>query len=176
MWWDKRQEYYDEPWGGNEDLHNDGCLGIFFWLVLSGVVCFFLGSCKTEYVPIETVKTEYHHTRDSIHHTDSIIKETQLTIMQLDSEAMAQYGIKLENAEKAWLVLQKELESKIRKLMEHKTDSFIKTDTIRVPIPVVTNKVRWQDKAAYIGVGLVISLIIIVVIFIVKWLLARRLI
>jgi hypothetical protein len=43
-------------------------------------------------------------------------------------------------------------------------------------MPVVTNKVRWQDKVAYIGVGLVISLIIIVVIFIVRWLLARRLI
>lgn len=176
MWWDKRQEYYYDPYGGNEDLHNDGCLSMFFWLVVSGLVCFFMGSCKTEYIPIETVKTEYHHTRDSIHHTDSIIKETQLTIMQLDSEAMAQYGIKLENAEKAWLVLQKELESKIKKLMEHKTDSFIKTDTIRVPYPVVTNKVRWQDKAAYIGLGIVISVFIIVVIFVVRWLLARRLI
>ena len=175
MWWD-RQDYYYDPYGGNEDLHNDGCVGIFFWLVLSGIVCFFLGSCKTKYVPIETVKTEYHHTRDSIHHTDSVIREKQVTIMQLDSEAMAQYGIKLESAEKAWLVLQKELESKIRKLMEHKTDSFIETDTIRVPVQVVTNKVRWQDKAAYIGLGIVMSVFIIVVIFIVRWLLARRLI
>ena len=177
MWWDKREEYYYDPYGGNDDLHNDGCVGIFFWLVLSGIVCFFLGSCKTEYVPIETVKTEYHHTRDSIHHTDSIIKETQLTIMQLDSEAMAQYGIKLQNAEKAWLVLQKELESKIRKLMEHKTDSFIETDTIRVPVPVVTEKkMRWQDKAAYIGLGIVISLVIIIVVIMVRWLRARSLV
>ena len=175
MWWD-RQDYYYDPYGGNEDLHNDGCVGIFFWLVLSGIVCFFLGSCKTKYVPIETVKTEYHHTRDSIHHTDSVIREKQVTIMQLDSEAMAQYGIKLESAEKAWLVLQKELESKIRKLMEHKTDSFIETDTIRVPVQVVTNNLRWQDKAAYIGLGIVMSVFIIVVIFIVRWLLARRLI
>ena len=44
MWWDKRQEYYYDPYSGNEDLHNDGCLPIFFWLILSGVVCFFLGS------------------------------------------------------------------------------------------------------------------------------------
>ena len=162
MWWNKRQEYYDDPWGGNEDLHNDGCLPMLVWWLAAGLVCALIGGCKTKYVPIETVKTEYHHTRDSIHHTDSIIKETQLTIMQLDSEAMAQYGIKLENAEKAWLVLQKELESKIKKLMEHKTDSFIKTDTIRVPYPVVTNKVRWQDKVAYIGTGIFISLVIII--------------
>ena len=135
-----------------------------------------LTGCKTEYVPIETTKTEIHHTRDSVHHTDSIIKEKQVTIMQLDSEAMAQYGIKLENAEKAWLVLQKELESKIRKLIEHKTDSFIKTDTIRVPYPIVTNVIKWRDKAAYIGLGFVVSVFIIVVIFIVRWLLARRLV
>ena len=52
----------------------------------------------------------------------------------------------------------------------------IKVDSVRVPMPVVTNKVRWQDKAAYIGLGLVISVFIIVVIFVVRWLLARRLI
>jgi hypothetical protein len=44
-------------------------------------------------------------------------------------------------------------------------------------MPVVTEKqMRWQDKAAYIGSGLVISVFIIVVIFIVRWLLARRLV
>ena len=145
----------------NNPLNNNGgCLGQVLWLAVAVAVCFLMGGCKTKYVPIETVKTEYHHTRDSIHHTDSIIKETQLTIMQLDSEAMAQYGIKLENAGKAWLVLQKELESKIKKLMEHKTDSFIVTDTIRVPVPVVTNKVEWKDKIAYIGIGLIISFFI----------------
>ena len=37
--------------------------------------------------------------------------------------------------------------------MEHKTDTFLKTDTIRVPVSVITNKVRWQDKAAWAGVG-----------------------
>jgi hypothetical protein len=53
----------------------------------------------------------------------------------------------------------------------------IKVDSVRVPMPVVTEKkMRWQDKAAYIGVGIVISVFIIVVIFIVKWLLARRLV
>lgn len=153
MWWNERQEYYHDPYGGNEDLHKDGCGSIVLWIVVIGAVCALLGSCKTEYVPIETVRTEYHHTRDSIHHTDSVFKEKQVTVMQLDSEAMAQYGIKLESAEKAWLVLQQEMESKIKKLMEHKTDTFLKTDTIRVPVPVVTNKVRWQDKAAWAGVG-----------------------
>ncbi len=163
MWWNERQEYYYDPYGGNEDLHKDGCGVIVLWVVI-GALCAMLGSCKTEYVPIETVRTEYHHTRDSIHHTDSVFKEKQVTVMQLDSEAMAQYGIKLESAEKAWLVLQQEMESKIKKLMEHKTDTFLKTDTIRVPVPVVTNKVRWQDKAAWAGVGVlgVLGLLVII--------------
>ena len=176
MWWNERQEYYYDPYGGNEELHKDGCGVIVLWVVI-GALCALLGSCKTEYVPIETVKTEYHHTRDSIHHTDSVIREKQVTIMQLDSEAMAQYGIKLESAEKAWLVLQQEMESKIKKLMEHKTDTFLKTDTIRVPVPVVTEKkMRWQDKAAYIGLGIVISLVIIIVVIMVRWLRARSLV
>ena len=152
MWWNERQEYYYDPYGGNEELHKDGCGVMVLWVVI-GALCAMLGSCKTEYVPIETVRTEYHHTRDSIHHTDSVIKEKQVTIMQLDSEAMAQYGIQLEAAEKAWLVLQQEMESKIKKLTEHKTDTFLKTDTIREAVPVITNKVRWQDKAAWAGVG-----------------------
>ena len=39
----------------------------------------------------------------------------------------------------------------------------IKTDSVRVPYPVVTEKkMRWQDKAAYIGTGIFISLVIII--------------
>ena len=52
----------------------------------------------------------------------------------------------------------------------------IRVDSIRVPMPVVTNKMRWQDKAAYIGLGIVISLVIIIVVIMVRWLRARSLV
>ena len=118
-----------------------------------------LTGCKTEYVPIETTKTEIHHTRDSVHHTDSIIKEKQVTIMQLDSAEMAKYGIKLANAERAWLVMQKELENRIKMLSEHKTDTFVKNDTISVPYPVERKQTAWERTMQNVGK---ISLIILV--------------
>lgn len=171
----ERHEYYEDPWGGNEDLHRDGCLPMLIWGIVAAIVCALIGGCKTQYIPIETVKTEIHHTRDSVHHTDSIIKEKNTTIMQLDSAAMAKYGIKLEKAEKAWLVMQKELENKIKMLSEHKTDTFIKVDSVAVPYPIVTNKVRFIDKLGYVGLGVIIAFTLTCVLLIVIWLISRLL-
>ena len=161
MWWDKRQEYYYDPYGGNEDLHNDGCLSMFFWLVVSGLVCFFMGSCKTKYVSIP----EYHEVIVNKHDTlvtrDSIYEKDSIYIVK-NGDTVTAYRDRIYYRDR-W-----------RDKIVYR-DS-IKTDSVRVPMPVVTNKMRWQDKAAYIGLGLVISVFIIVVIFVVRWLLARRLI
>ena len=161
MWWDKRQEYYYDPYSGNEDLHNDGCLSMFFWLVVSGLVCFFMGSCKTKYVTVP----EYHEVIVNKHDTlvtrDSIYEKDSIYIVK-NGDTVTAYRDRIYYRDR-W-----------RDKIVYR-DS-IKTDSVRVPLPVVTNKMRWQDKAAYIGLGLVISVFIIVVIFVVRWLLARRLI
>ena len=161
MWWDKRQEYYYDPYSGNEDLHNDGCLSMFFWLVVSGLVCFFMGSCKTKYVSVP----EYHEVIVNKHDTlitrDSIYEKDSIYIVK-NGDTVTAYRDRIYYRDR-W-----------RDKIVYR-DS-IKTDSVRVPLPVVTNKMRWQDKAAYIGLGLVISVFIIVVIFVVRWLLARRLI
>ena len=161
MWWDKRQEYYDEPWGGNEDLHNDGCLSMFFWLVVSGIVCFFLGSCKT-YIPVPEYHNVYVEKHDTLVTRDSIFQKDSVYMwMQGDTVWMEKYSVLYKDRWKVRIVYR---------------DS-IRVDSIRVPMPVVTErKMRWQDKVAYIGLGLVMSVFIIVVIFIVRWLLARRLV
>ena len=161
MWWDKRQEYYYDPYSGNEDLHNDGCLSMFFWLVVSGLVCFFMGSCKTKYVSVP----EYHEVIVNKHDTlvtrDSIYEKDSIYIVR-SGDTVTAYRDRIYYRDR-W-----------RDKIVYR-DS-IKTDSVRVPMPVVTNKMRWQDKVAYIGLGLVISVFIIVVIFVVRWLLARRLI
>lgn len=88
------------------------------------------------YVPVKEVETVYKTNTDTIIKTDSIIRETERIVMQLDSQAMAQYGITLSNAERAWLVREKELENKINMLLEKKADTLIVRDTIPVPYPV----------------------------------------
>ncbi len=152
MWWDKRQEYYDEPWGGNEDLHNDGCLSMFFWLVVSGIVCFFLGSCKTKYVSVPEYHNVYVEKHDTLVTRDSIYQKDSVYMwMQGDTIWKEKYSVLYKDRWRDKIVYR---------------DS-IRVDSIRVPMPVVTErKMRWQDKAAYIGLGFVISLFMIIVLVI----------
>ncbi len=148
MWWDKRQDYYDEPWGGNEDLHNDGCLSMFFWLVVSGIACFFLGSCKTKYVSVPEYHNVYVEKHDTLVTRDSIYQKDSVYMwMQGDTIWKEKFSVLYKDRWRDKIVYR---------------DS-IRVDSIRVPMPVVTNKVRWQDKAAYIGLGFVISLFMIIV-------------
>lgn len=151
MWWDKRQEYYDEPWGGNEDLHNDGCLSMFFWLVVSGIVFFFLGSCKT-YIPVPEYHNVYVEKHDTLVTRDSIYQKDSVYMwMQGDTIWKEKFSVLYKDRWRDKIVYR---------------DS-IRVDSIRVPMPVVTEKkMRWQDKAAYIGLGFVISLFMIIVLVI----------
>jgi len=152
MWWDKRQEYYDEPWGGNEDLHNDGCLSMFFWLVVSGIVCFFLGSCKTKYVSVPEYHNVYVEKHDTLVTRDSIYQKDSVYMwMQGDTIWKVKFSVLYKDRWRDKIVYR---------------DS-IRVDSIRVPMPVVTErKMRWQDKAAYIGLGFVVSLFMIIVLVI----------
>ena len=162
MWWDKREEYYYDPYGGNDDLHNDGCVGIFFWLVLSGIVCFFLGSCKTKYVSVPEYHNVYVEKHDTLVTRDSIYQKDSVYMwMQGDTVWKEKYSVLYKDRWRDKIVYR---------------DS-IRVDSIRVPMPVVTErKMRWQDKAAYIGLGIVISLVIIIVVIMVRWLRARSLV
>jgi hypothetical protein len=147
MWWDKRDEYYYDPYGGNEDLHRDGCLPMLVWWLAAGLVCALIGGCKTKYVSVP----EYHEvivnkhdtliTRDSIFQKDSVYMW-----MQGDTVWKEKYSVLYKDRWRDKIVYR---------------DS-IKTDSVRVSMPVVTNKVRWQDKVAYIGIGIFISLVIII--------------
>lgn len=159
MWWDK-QEYYYDPYGGNDDLHNDGCVGIFFWLVLSGIVCFFLGSCKT-YIPVPEYHNVYVEKHDTLVTRDSIYQKDSVYMwMQGDTIWKEKYSVLYKDRWRDKIVYR---------------DS-IRVDSVRVPMPVVTNVIKWRDKAAYIGLGIVISLVIIIVVIMVRWLRARSLV
>jgi hypothetical protein len=148
MWWDKRQEYYYDPYGGNEDLHNDGCLSMFFWLVVSGLVCFFMGSCKTKYVSVP----EYHEvivnkhdtliTRDSIFQKDSVYMW-----MQGDTVWKEKYSVLYKDRWRDKIVYR---------------DS-IKVDSVRVPMPVVIEKKLNFFEKAEIYIGRVVLFILIIV-------------
>ena len=147
MWWDKREEYFYDPYGGNDDLHRDGCLPMLVWWLAAGLVCALLGSCKTKYVTVP----EYHEVIVNKHDTlitrDSIYEKDSIYIVR-SGDTVTAYRDRIYYRDR-W-----------RDKIVYR-DS-IKTDSVRVPLPVVTNKVRWQDKVAYIGTGIFISLVIII--------------
>ena len=157
----QRDEYDIELMGGVLK----GCLSaIAFWVVLIMLVLLF-ASCKTvKYVPVPEIHTiESHHT-DSVHQVDSIIYEKETTIMMLDSAAMAEYGIKLANAERAWLVKTKELEKELSRLSKIKADTIHEIDSIPYPYPVEVKVPRelnwWQKTLQRIG-GIALGLLLL---------------
>lgn len=131
---------------------------IGFLLVFAIIILSALTSCTTtEYVPVVQTNTEHHWHTDSVHEKDSTYHETTTTIMQLDSAAMAKYGIQLKNAERAWLVKTQELERQIQRLEAMTSSRDSVKDSIPKPYPVeVIKEVPaelswWQKLRLWIG-------------------------
>ena len=135
----------NEVWRqANDSLYNGmsekerecaGCMQgmLFVGILLVFALCLFLSSCKTtEYVAVPQQHTEHHWHTDSIHTTDSVIKEKETVVMMLDSAEMARYGIKLKAAERAWLVKTAELEKQIARMSQMRADKDTVRDTITV--------------------------------------------
>lgn len=142
------------------------------WAVLGLIAALLIGalySCSTQQkiVPVPEIHEQHHWHTDSIHQTDSIIRDTQTTIMQLDSVAMAQYGITLKNAERAWLVKTKELERQIQQLMQLSQTKDTVRDSIPYPVEVIKEvpaKLSWWQgllvRLGYIALAIVIIYLI----------------
>lgn len=108
-----------------------------------------LVGCKsTEYVPVVV-----RDSLEAIHNNqergrDSLIIERNTIIREADSAMLAQYGIRLQENERAYLVLQNEIMQHIRELESMKNDSIVKTKEVPVPYPVVKEVekelTKWQ--------------------------------
>ncbi len=138
---------------------------LVLFIVVVGMIC----SCTTtRYVEVPVVHEIHHHHTDSIHKTDSVTKEKETVIMQLDSAAMAQYGIQLKNAERAWLVRTAELEKKLSELSEIHTDTVYQCDSIPYPVEVTkeipAELTWWQKTRIHAGEALLVLLAVAAVI------------
>ena len=142
-----------------------GCFWSFVMFILTMGIILFMYSCKTEYIPIETSHTEHHWHTDSIKEVDSVIHERHTTIMQLDSAAMAQYGIRLKNAERAWLVKSWELERQIENLQRLTAIRDTVRDTIQVPYPVEKKLSKWQQTKVDWGGWAMLAADVMIILF-----------
>lgn len=130
----------------NNPLNNNGgCLGQVLWLAVAVAVCFLMGGCKTKYVAVPEYHNVYVEKHDTLIARDSVYEKDSIYIVK-NGDTVTAYRDRIYYRDR-W-----------RDKIVYR-DS-IKTDSVRVPVPVVTNKVGWKDKIAYIGIGLIISFFI----------------
>lgn len=145
-------------------LHIVGCITA---VAVALLICALLGSCTTpKYVPVVETHTEHHWHMDSVKERDSTHAERETIIRELDSAAMAKYGIQMQANQRAWLVLQREMENRLRELEHMTAQRDTVRDSIPVPYPVeVVKEVEkpltwWQQTRIHVG-SIVIFLLII---------------
>lgn len=163
----------------NEDdtrlLVTGGCLShVIIFIVGFLLAVLLLGSCTTtEYVTVPEKHTEHHWHTDSVIRRDSVYHDKQTTVMQLDSAAMARYGIQLKSAERAWLVQSNEMLARLTAL-EHMTESRdTMRDSIPVPYPVIkevpADLTWWQRVRLHTGDLALVVLGILTLLAIARW-------
>ena len=112
--------------------------------LMSGI---WFTSCRIQYVPVETVRTEYK-TRDSIR-IDSIYQQDSVYVL-VKGDTVYQY--KYKHLYKYQYL--------------NRTDTVTKIDSVQVPYPVEKKLTKWQSLKMELGgwaFGLVIAFILIII-------------
>ena len=146
-----------------------------FWLFVILLAVGWLTSCTTteRVVTVPEVHEQHHWHTDSVIKRDSVIHDRQTTIRELDSAAMAQYGIQLRQNEKAWMVSVAELRREVERLESMTADRDTVRDSIPVPYPVekiVPAELSWWQQARiHLANILLYGLVIVGIILLGKW-------
>ncbi len=146
-----------------------------FWLFIILLAVGWLTSCTTteRVVPVPEVHEQHHWHTDSVIKRDSVIHDRQTTIRELDSAAMAHYGIQLKQNEKAWMVSVAELRREVERLESMTADRDTVRDSIPVPYPVekiVPAELSWWQQARiHLANILLYGLFIVGIILLGKW-------
>lgn len=170
-----------DPYKGlsDDERMQAGCMQVtiffLFAAILLGLLALF-GSCTTtQYVPVPETHTEHHWHTDSVFRHDSTHTERQTTIMQLDSAQMAEYGIRLTSAERAWLVRTQEIERQLSLLMQQSARRDTVRDTVQVvcPVEVLPDKGPglpwWQSVLMYLGAFVLGAVIVYAAAWFLMW-------
>ena len=165
--------YYEDM--SDDDRIKSGCMQviIYFVAIIVGLaLCALFGSCTTtKYAPVTQQHTEHHWHTDSVRERDSVHTENSTIIRELDSAAMARYGIQLKNAERAWLVQSREMEMRLRELERMTATRDTVHDSIPPPYPVEVevpaDLTWWQQTRLHIA-----NVLLWLLAFVVAWRLA----
>ena len=153
-------EHWISPLGDvqPEQAMMTGCFGGFIYIVFIFLfVCIMiaLGGCtsQTKVITVPEVHSEHHWHTDSMIRHDSVTTEKTTTIRELDSAQMAEYGIKLKNAQRAWLIETNRLQRELSELRQNHTDTIHERDSIPYPVVKMVEKElsMWQKIRMHAG-------------------------
>lgn len=146
--WDKMtDEERDEYLNAHYAAAIKRCLFSLIGIVICILLALLLGSCTTtKYVPVERHTTEHHWHTDSVKERDSTHTERETVIREVDSAAMARYGIQMEKNQRAWLILQREIENRLRELEHMSAHKDTVRDSIPYPVEVIREVERKPSK------------------------------
>ena len=154
-------------------------IGIYIVAVLA--LLLWLCSCNTtQYVPIETVRTERVTVHDTIKQSDSTKMQTNTIIREArpeDSIMIAQLGIKLQSNERLLILLQKELQEHKSNRQESHTKDSVRVDSVHVPVPVERKLTKWETfylDHGKVMTGFSIASFFLFIFLIIRWITGRK--
>ena len=133
----------------------------YLFIVFALIACLLLCGCKTQYVPVETVRTEYKTKTDTFIQKDSVhVKDSVFIHAKGDTIWYEKWHTKYVDRWRDRIV----------------TDSFVKVDSIQVPYPVERKHSRWEQiKMDYgaVSIGASVVGLIFFIIVLLRWLRRR---
>ena len=148
--------------------HGEGCLlsilSVTFLILAVALMLSFSGCTTTERVVTVPEVHELHHWHsDTIRQTDSVVNNQTTVIREVDSATMAQYGIRLDKAQRAWLIQNDRLQREIERLQSISNTSDTVRDSIPVPYPVEKLVPRERSKVEWVLIVVgILSLMILI--------------
>lgn len=130
----------------------------FWWMVAVMAIVICCVSCKTKYVTVP----EYH--KEYINRTDTFLRSD--TLFRLDSVVIRQQGDTTVIEKIRW-------QNRFVNVYKIKTDTIMKSDSIRVPYPVEKKLSKWQQFRLDFG-GWAMGLTATVIAFVIVWLVRRK--
>lgn len=140
-------------------------LGMYLFVGTFMAVCIWLlFGCSPKVITVPEYHYERHNTTDTIMMRDSILRERNTIIREADSSMLADLGIRLQQGERAILVLRKYLERSLYQHREVVHDTIVKVDSIRVAYPVEKQLTKWEKLKMDAG-GWVFAVLVVLLVY-----------
>ncbi len=133
-------------------------LGTALLIIMALTALYVLVGCRTKYVTVP----EYH--KEYINRTDTFLRSD--TVFRLDSVVIRMQGDTTVIEKIRW-------QNRFVNVYKVKTDTIMKSDSIRVPYPVEKKLSKWQQLRLDFG-GWAMGGTVVAIVFIIIWLVRRK--